>query len=120
MHDELTDEQLRNIQQKLELSLAELKSVLSDKGEAEIVELDQSRVGRLSRIDAIQRQQFAKMQQGKMKKSLQELFLALQRIKLYTEDYGYCEECGELIPYRRLLVRPESRFCVPCLQSQGG
>ena len=119
MHDDLTDNQLEQIQKKIESSIEELKLVLSDEGEAEIVELDQARVGRLSRIDAIQRQQFAKLQRGRMKKMQTELFLALQRIKLYTEEFGYCEECGDLIPFKRLLIRPESLFCVPCLQEKG-
>ena len=120
MHDELTGEQLSAIQKKMEATISELEVLLSNQGEAEIVELDQSRVGRLSRIDAIQRQQFAKMQQGRLKVVRKELFLALQRIKLYTEDYGYCEECEEAIPFRRLIVRPESRYCVPCLEQRGG
>ena len=119
MHDDLTDNQLKEIQKKIESSIEELQSLLSDEGEAEIVELDQTRVGRLSRIDAIQRQQFAKVQRGRMKKMHKDLFLALQRIKLYTEDFGYCEECDDPIPFKRLMIRPESLFCVPCLQEKG-
>ena len=118
MHDDLTVQQLAEIQQKIESLLTEGNAILSEEGEAKIVELDQTTVGRLSRIDAIQRQQMAKMQKGRLKKQQQALFLALQRIKLYTEDYGYCEECGDLIPFKRLLIRPESMFCVPCLQQK--
>lgn len=37
---------------------------------------------------------------------------ALKRIE--THDFGYCMECGEAIPYARLLAMPETSYCVDC------
>ena len=34
------------------------------------------------------------------------------------EDFGICEECGESIPYERLLIVPEASMCVPCQQEE--
>lgn len=32
-----------------------------------------------------------------------------------TKYYGYCRRCHKAIPYERLVVQPDARFCVPCL-----
>jgi len=34
------------------------------------------------------------------------------------EDYGVCEECDDEILFERLLILPESRFCVDCLNER--
>lgn len=31
-------------------------------------------------------------------------------------DFGYCSECGESIPFKRLLAMPESTHCVDCAE----
>ena len=41
---------------------------------------------------------------------------ALQRIE--TGEYGYCEECGDTINKKRLLVIPLARYCINCQQNQ--
>jgi len=37
----------------------------------------------------------------------------IQRVQL-DEEFGLCEECGERIPQKRLLIVPEATLCVPC------
>lgn len=34
---------------------------------------------------------------------------------LHAGSYGICSHCGQEIPYVRLKVQPDSRYCVPCL-----
>jgi DnaK suppressor protein len=34
--------------------------------------------------------------------------------KLYSGEYGVCEDCGCKIPHERLITRPYARFCVKC------
>ena len=41
---------------------------------------------------------------------------AIQRMQ--TGDYGYCEECGDSIPKKRLMAMPLARMCVNCQQDQ--
>lgn len=50
--------------------------------------------------------------------SLEEIQGALRRIE--EDRYGICARCGGEIPRERLEVLPQARFCVPCLQKQGG
>lgn len=42
--------------------------------------------------------------------------LAIERAlaKMATGSFGVCEDCGEEIPSRRLLVLPEARLCAHC------
>lgn len=76
------------------------------------VTLDQSSVGRLSRMDAIQSQA---MQQGLHERELGRLGALESALRRIDEgSYGSCETCGELIPFGRLLVLPEARTCATC------
>ncbi|KKP57964.1 MAG: DnaK suppressor protein [Candidatus Moranbacteria bacterium GW2011_GWF2_34_56] len=40
------------------------------------------------------------------------------RNKLESVDYGICEndKCGDEIPLKRLRIRPQARFCIPCAE----
>ncbi len=42
--------------------------------------------------------------------------LAIERAlaKMSTGSFGICEECGEEIPPKRLIVLPEARLCANC------
>ena len=35
-----------------------------------------------------------------------------------SEDFGYCESCGEEIGFKRLLARPAARQCIECKQHE--
>lgn len=79
---------------------------------AKPVELDQTRVGRLSRMDAMQGQAMSLETQQRREEALRQIALALRRIE--NEEYGYCQGCGEEIPYARLAVDPAASYCVAC------
>lgn len=76
------------------------------------VELDQQSVGRLSRMDAIQQQAMAQSQERMRKNDLVRIEMAERRIG--EGEYGYCQECGEEIPDRRLAIDPMAEKCVGC------
>lgn len=48
-------------------------------------------------------------------RELQKIELRISSISV-DEEFGRCEECGEPIPKKRLLVMPEATLCVPCQQ----
>ena len=81
------------------------------------VELDQSRMGRLSRMDAMQMQEMSKATGERRNNELRRVTAALARID--SGDYGYCEECGEDIPEARLKVDMAATHCVPCASKAG-
>ena len=113
-HDSFSTEQLQQIRRILLDEIHSLIEVLQSNS-AETVELDQSKVGRLSRIDALQQQEIAKAQHKAAAEKLTRYQNVLQMLEKETEEFGYCILCDDLIPFKRLCLRPESRICVPCL-----
>lgn len=78
----------------------------------ETVKLDQASVGRLSRMDALQRQAMAKAAQRRREALRIRISSALQRLN--DGEYGYCTECGEDIAPARLSHDPSLPTCVSC------
>ena len=76
------------------------------------VELDQTRLGRLSRVDAMQAQQMARAPSRRRPAERGRIATALKRID--DGEYGYCLSCGEMIPAPRLHIAPAAPQCVDC------
>ena len=112
--EELTEAQRAELHERLLAIQAELQKTLSTIGDhAGTVHLDQSAVGRLSRVDAIQQQQMADAQKRRNELRLKQISVALNTF--VDEEYGDCKVCGEPIGYGRLTARPESPACVSCM-----
>ena len=79
---------------------------------AAVVELDQSKVGRLSRMDAMQAQAMAKASAERRDALLRGIEAALGRIE--DGSYGLCRDCEEPIDPRRLEFDPTVLRCVDC------
>jgi RNA polymerase-binding transcription factor len=79
---------------------------------AAVVELDQSKVGRLSRMDAMQAQAMAKASGERREAMLRNIEAALKRID--AGDYGLCRDCEEPINPRRLEFDPTALRCIDC------
>lgn len=96
---------LRDDIARLERRLAHLKADGT-------VELDQSAVGRVSRMDALMNQGIAQASDRRAVTDLRDAMDALARID--EGDYGICAVCGEPIPVARLEAMPETRHCAHC------
>ena len=84
---------------------------------AGVVKLDQSQTGRLSRVDALQRQAIALHTQQQAKNELRRLDAAIRRC--LDGSYGACQRCLEPIDPRRLDANPTTIHCIECArQSQ--
>ena len=79
---------------------------------AQVVELDQAKVGRLSRMDAMQAQAMAQASGHRRDRMLLQITAALKRLD--ADDYGYCKACEEPIPVKRLEFDPTVTRCVDC------
>ena len=79
---------------------------------ADVVELDQARVGRLSRMDALQAQAMSVETLRRREIELQRIYSALQRIQ--AGQYGECLNCGDAIGKGRLQVDPATPVCLQC------
>jgi DnaK suppressor protein len=78
------------------------------------VELDQTRVGRLSRMDAMQSQAMSIETDRRRQAELGRIAAALRRIA--KDEFGYCLSCGEAIAPKRLELDPANPLCVDCAQ----
>lgn len=99
--------------QRMQQELRELGQT-ADAGAA-TVELDQTRVGRLSRMDALQSQAMSVETRRRRQLQLKQIAAALRRLD--TGDYGYCLECGEPIAQRRLQIDPAASLCIRCAEA---
>ena len=77
-----------------------------------VVELDQTKVGRLSRMDAMQAQAMAQASAVRREQTLRRIEAALQRLD--NDEFGYCLECGESINIKRLGFDPTVELCIVC------
>lgn len=78
------------------------------------VVLDQTRVGRLSRMDAMQSQAMNQEAQRRRSVEIERLENALHQLD--ADDYGYCQLCDELISEGRLLLDPAASYCIKCAE----
>ncbi|MDH5600001.1 MAG: TraR/DksA family transcriptional regulator, partial [Gammaproteobacteria bacterium] len=87
---ELTSEQVEQFKQALLKERELLTSTVAAESEsAKTVELDQSKVGRLSRMDALQGQAMSQETKHRHEAVLRNITAALSRIE--SGDYGYCK-----------------------------
>ncbi len=113
MSQALTVEQVEDLRQDLERELRRLqRSIGASDRASEVVELDQTAVGRLSRMDSLQNQSMAKSLREREDVKLALILEALQRVE--QGRYGLCTVCGNPIEIGRLTVFPESRECAGC------
>lgn len=82
------------------------------------VELDQARVGRLTRMDAMQQQAMAQASGRRVELERQRILSALNRIK--DGNYGYCLKCDEEISEGRLRFDPSVLVCISCAKDAEG
>ena len=71
-------------------------------------------IGRVSRMDAINNKSV-------IEAALREAKIKMQRLKVMKNkiddtDFGICTRCKQKIPYGRLMIRPESKYCVKCAE----
>ena len=109
----MSEAQIDKFRQRLLQLRAELLSSAESYREAtRPVELDQARVGRLSRMDALQGQAMAQESARRREAHLVRIEGALQRIE--AGGFGYCYVCGQEIGLRRLEADPTATRCIAC------
>lgn len=69
-------------------------------------------IGRISRMDAINNKAVTESALRQAQEKLDKLNYVLSKIG--SEDFGICMKCKTQIPVGRILIRPESMFCVNC------
>ena len=105
-------ERLLKLREELELIAA------TGDDSAAVVELDQAKVGRLSRMDAMQAQAMAQASAQRREAMLRNIEAALKRID--DGGYGFCRDCDEPINPKRLEFDPTALRCIDCESKREG
>jgi DnaK suppressor protein len=109
---------LETVAARLRTRRAELvRLTAAHEEESDPVEVDQSSVGRLTRMDALQSQAMAAEVERRRELELTRIATALERLE--RGEYGYCVNCGEPIAQRRLELDPATPLCLSCAERSG-
>ncbi|ANB03313.1 TraR/DksA family transcriptional regulator [Ectothiorhodospira sp. BSL-9] len=115
----LTDDEIQALRQRLEQELAQLEGHADTRRSGtDAVELDQTRTGRLSRMDALQGQAMAKATQARAEQQVRRIRAALRRMD--EGSYGDCVACEEPIARGRLEANPAVTLCIQCASKAEG
>jgi DnaK suppressor protein len=113
----LSDGQLAHFEALLRERRRTLSDAIASSGSAsKTVELDQTRQGRLSRMDAMQQQAMAQETQRRRELDIRRIDAALERIA--AGEYGECLGCDAEIPAGRLEIDPAATLCVACAEKR--
>ncbi|HKJ64618.1 MAG TPA: TraR/DksA C4-type zinc finger protein [Desulfopila sp.] len=112
MRDDIDRENLKRRLHRRRQELEEAREAQAKEGTPK--ELDQARVGRLSRMDAMQQQAMGQAAARLAEVELQRIHGALNRIA--SGEYGYCILCDESIAPKRLQFDPSLLTCIDCAQ----
>lgn len=106
------DTQQTSILQKEILAEINDKQLLIQSGKDELIELQHSAPDPVDESSANERQEFIVNQNKRLTTEINMLKQALNNIK--SEDFGYCEDCGIEIGFKRLKARPSATTCIDC------
>ncbi len=73
-----------------------------------------SSIGRLTRMEAINSKSINEASLNNAKNTLSRLKKTLKMLD--DPDFGYCYGCEDAIPFARLMIMPESTYCVKCAE----
>lgn len=108
----MNDDEIRTLLNEAKTALETTSSSAEESRKA--VELDQTKVGRLSRMDAIQQQAMDNAIEARRQNNLQRINAALHRLD--EGEYGFCMKCGDEIAAERLTIDPATPLCASCAE----
>lgn len=109
----MTKVELKLYETRLQALITELETMdIAAASNRSTVVLDQTSVGRLSRMDAMQQQAMANATSQMRQADIAQAEAALKRIK--ENEFGYCVECGDDIAPKRLAHNPTVATCITC------
>ncbi|WP_456379530.1 TraR/DksA family transcriptional regulator [Lutibacter sp.] len=103
-----------NIKQKILQEIFLTKNAIKEYEELTKPIAPDCAIGRVSRMDAINNKSVVEASLRQAESKLRNLQRVLSQ--LGTDEFGVCLKCKQPIPLGRILIRPESLFCVNCAQ----
>ena len=108
----MTENERKELKSKILSSITDTESDIKELEELTKPIAPENAIGRISRMDAINNKSInqAALTQARIK--LDKLRFALD--KCSEPEFGSCKRCRQPIPMGRLILMPESLFCVGC------
>lgn len=100
------------ILQLLEREITKTEQIIAEYEEGAAPIAPDDAIGRVSRMDAINNRTIVEAALRTAKEKLTKL--QYMKDNLDSPDFGLCARCGSKIPAGRLILKPESPFCVRC------
>ena len=105
---------MEEVKQKIMEEIEKTKELIKDfKEMTKPIEPDNA-YGRLSRMDAIQSKSVNEASLRQAEERLSKLKYAYGKVD--SPEFGKCKNCGGSIPLQRILLVPESPYCVKCVR----
>jgi len=108
----MTPNELAKIQHIIEEEINKTRASIQHYKELTKPIAPENAIGRISRMDAINNKSVNEAALLKAEQKLKNLKIALGNIN--DSDFGICARCNQNIPLGRILLMPQSRFCVNC------
>ena len=108
----MEEDQLKEIKNLFLIEIEKTQQYIQDYEELSKPIAPDVAIGRISRMDAINNKSINEAALINAKEKLQALNYALTKIN--SEEFGKCARCGNQIPIQRIVLRPQSVYCVRC------
>lgn len=108
----MTKQELKDVKEKVVQEIDKTEKSIEDYRDMTKPIAPENAVGRISRMDAINNKSVAEaaLRQAEVK------LINLQNVLSSADgsDFGLCLKCQKPIPIGRILIMPQSRYCVNC------
>ncbi len=107
-------EQLSNdqIRERILKEISKTERIIEEYKEMTKPVAPENAIGRLSRMDAINNKAVTESALRQAEDKLNKLKFVLTKVG--QPEFGICKKCGQPIPVGRILLMPQSFFCVKC------
>ncbi len=110
----MNEKEKDKLKQKIYEKIKILKQLIDSFSETSKPVVPDNAIGRLTRMEAISSQGISEASLNSSKAKLAKLEKALEKIDF--SDFGICVRCSNSIPHERIMLIPESVFCVRCAE----
>lgn len=110
--DLMTENERQELKRKIEVSILETQASIEELKELTKPISPENAIGRVSRMDAINNKSINEAALVQARNKLDKLQFAVKKCE--EPEFGSCKRCGQTIPMGRLLLMPESLYCVKC------
>ena len=112
----MNEEQKTELRELINKEIRELRLTIERVKETVQPVAPDDAIGRLTRMEAINAKSISEANLRSSKVRLGNLEHALEQLD--DPEFGICAGCDEPIPFGRLMVMPESKMCVKCIESR--